>query len=471
MKKNAPPSPKLRRQVGLGGAILLGLGSMIGAGVFVSLGLGAGLVGPMVIAAIALAGLLAMCNGLSSAQLATAYPVAGGTYEYAHRVGWPGLGAVAGAMFLVAKSASAATAALGLAGYVLVVVAPGNGLNFSGVRGVQHSLTVPGALTIIIMLTVMVLEGIRRASMVNAIVVVVTLFGLGLFVLVGVPQIELKNFDVNQWLPPPAAQAQAFDPHGSKAINSALNKADAFPWSSFFFATALMFVAYTGYGRIATLGEEVHEPRRTIPIAIIVTVVVCIAVYTAVAAVAVGIVGADEFAWMTQEGAPLEMIGRAAGFPRWVAWAVTLAAVTAMLGVILNLILGLSRVALAMGRRGHLPKLFAKIDDAGATPAPAVLLAAAIVAGLACVGSIRAAWSLSAVTVLIYYGITNAAALRLPPESRLYPRIFSWAGLIGCLGLSVFVEPIYWAFAGGIIALALGWHAVKSGSTAETGTR
>ena len=411
----------MTRQIGLGGAILLGLGSMVGAGVFVSLGLGAGLVGPAVIAAIVLAGLLAMCNGMSSAQLAAAHPVAGGTYEYAHRVGWPALGAVAGTMFLVAKSASAATAALGLAGYVLVLVAPGNSSNFISVRGVQPSLTVPGALAVILMLTVMVLEGIRRTSMVNAVVVVVTLFGLGLFVLVGVPQIELEKLDVNQWLTPAAERARAIDLHSSTAINSVPTPAVAFPWSSFFFATALMFVAYTGYGRIATLGEEVHEPRRTIPIAIIVTVVVCIAVYTAVAVVAVGIVGANEFAWMTQEGAPLEVIGRAAGFPRLVAWAVTLAAVTAMLGVILNLILGLSRVALAMGRRGHLPRLFAKIDDAGTTPAPAVLLVAAIVAGLACLGSIKAAWSLSAVTVLIYYGITNAAALPPAPGSAAVP--------------------------------------------------
>ncbi|MEM6459369.1 MAG: amino acid permease, partial [Planctomycetota bacterium] len=116
-----PPetNPALRRELGLGAAVMLGLGSMVGAGVFVSLGLGAGLVGPAVLGAIAAAGGLAMCNGLSSAQLAAAHPVAGGTYEYGHRVGFPVLGTVAGFMFLVAKSASCATAALGLSGYVL----------------------------------------------------------------------------------------------------------------------------------------------------------------------------------------------------------------------------------------------------------------------------------------------------------------------------------------------------------------
>ena len=116
-----PPPTTLKREVGLGGAVLLGLGSMLGSGVFVALGLAAGLASPGygaagVLGAVGLAGLLALCNGLSSAQLAGVYPVSGGTYEYAHRVGWPAAGAAAGVLFLVAKSASAATAALGSGG-------------------------------------------------------------------------------------------------------------------------------------------------------------------------------------------------------------------------------------------------------------------------------------------------------------------------------------------------------------------
>ena len=454
-RKGPTPAPGvLTRQIGLGGAILLGLGSMVGAGVFVSLGLGAGLVGPAVIAAIVLAGLLAMCNGMSSAQLAAAHPVAGGTYEYAHRVGWPALGAVAGAMFLVAKSASCATAALGLAGYVLH-------------RFDAPALIIPGALAVVVMVTVMVLEGIRRTNAVNTVVVTITLAGLAGFVLFGLRFIEIENLEFQRWTPG-VSSASAIDiPPPPARVPLERRPLD---WPAYFYATALMFVAYTGYGRIATLGEEVREPRRTIPKAVIATVLVCVVVYTAVAAVGVGIAGANGFAHASEDGAPLEVIAQRAGFPAGAVWAVTIAAVTAMLGVILNLILGLSRVALAMGRRGHLPRLFAKIDDAGTTPAPAVLLVAAIVAGLACGGSIKAAWSLSAVTVLIYYGITNAAALRLPPEARLYPRAISWAGLIGCLGLSAFVAPIYWAFAGGLIALALLWHVVSKRPHTGTAT-
>lgn len=437
--------PTLSRELGLPSAIMLGLGSMVGTGVFVSLGLGAGLVGPAVIAAIIAAGLLAMCNGLSSAQLAAQFPVAGGTYEYAHRVGWPAIGTVAGAMFLIAKSASCATAALGLAGYVLHRFPDADVSRFM----------IPGALAAVVLLTVMVLEGIRRTNAANTIVVTITLIGLGVFVVAAAAHVNASNFSPRMFA---ADRATPLAPGAATIDGSAI-----FPPAGvgdFLFATALMFVAYTGYGRIATLGEEVKDPRRSIPIAVVATVLICIVVYAAVAAVSVGTVGAAAFADLSKGGATLEAIAERSGLPAWVGWAVTLAAVTAMLGVILNLLLGLSRVVLAMGRRGHLPKLFARIDAAGKTPGPAVVLVAAIVAGLVCLGSIKAAWSLSAVTVLVYYAITNAAALRLAPDARLYPRVFSWLGLVGCLGLSAFVEPIYWAFAAGVIVLALGCHLV-----------
>ena len=112
----------LARVVGTPGAILLGLGSIVGTGAFVSIGIAAGVAGPSVVVATALAALLAACNGLSSAQLAADHPVSGGSYEYGYKHVSPRVGFMAGWMFLSAKSASAATAALGLAGYALDVV-------------------------------------------------------------------------------------------------------------------------------------------------------------------------------------------------------------------------------------------------------------------------------------------------------------------------------------------------------------
>ncbi len=400
---------------------MLGLGSIVGTGVFVSLGLGAAVAGPWVWLAVLLAGALAACNGLSSAQLAAAHPVAGGTYEYGYRFLTPTLGAVAGFNFLIAKSASAATAALGLTGYGLQLLAP----------GLTH-LTIPLAVLVVVLVTLLVLAGIRRSNAVNAVLVAATLAALLLFVLVAAPAVEPANLALRDFAP-----------------------------LSFLHAAALLFVAYTGYGRVATLGEEITDPKRNIPRAVILTLAVTAALYLLVTLAAVGSAGAPRFAGATLEGAaPLEIIARDVLQQPAAAIAITIGAAAAMLGVLLNLVLGLSRVALAMGRRRDLPAWFAKVDASGTTPVPAVLLVAVVVGALACFGSVWATWSLAAVTVLIYYGLTNVAALFLPPEHRLYPRVFAYAGLIGCFGLCVFVEPIYLIAGLVLAAAAAAWHSL-----------
>jgi basic amino acid/polyamine antiporter, APA family len=132
----------------------------------------------------------------------------------------------------------------------------------------------------------------------------------------------------------------------------------------------------------------------------------------------------------------------------------------ALIGVALNLILGLSRVALAMARRGDLPAVFARINSRGDSPTWAVVLVSVLVMGLVIVGDLKLAWSFSAFTVLIYYAITNLAALRLPREQRLYPRALSWAGLVVCLGLAWFVEARVWMVGCGVIAMGLMWRFV-----------
>ena len=128
------------------------------------------------------------------------------------------------------------------------------------------------------------------------------------------------------------------------------------------------------------------------------------------------------------------------GGPDWLVMFVSLAAITAMLGVLLNLVLGLSRVLLAMGRRHDVPAFFGSVNASGTTPIPAVIGVGLLIAGLTLIGDVKTTWTFSAFTVLIYYGITNLAALRLPPKNRLYPRFFSYAGLAGVL-LLVLVGP------------------------------
>ncbi|MEL7239588.1 MAG: amino acid permease, partial [Planctomycetota bacterium] len=177
--------------------------------------------------------------------------------------------------------------------------------------------------------------------------------------------------------------------------------------------------------------------------------------------------GAEVLAVATERrAAPLEVIAAAFQVPL-VKQVVAIGAITAMLGVLLNLVLGLSRVLLAMGRRGDMPGVVARLNAKQTTPWVAVLVMGVVVAGLASIGSVKTTWTFSAFTVLVYYAITNAAALRLPADARLYPRVFAWAGLIGCAGLAWFVPWKIWAAGLGLIAIGLIWHFVARRVTSK----
>jgi len=413
---------ELRRELGVGSAVLLGLGSILGTGVFVSIGLVAGLAGSWTPWVVLLAALVATCNALSSAQLAAAHPRSGGTYEYGYRLLHPVFGFVAGWTFLCAKSASAATAALGLSAYAL---------NALGIQA--HGPTVLVAALTVALFTALVAGGLRRSNAVNSVVVSVTIASLLAFVIAGLPRA------IHAW-PGPFVSARP-------DLRSLLE------------AAALMFVAYTGYGRVATLGEEVHEPRRTIPRAIIVTLLVSALLYLAVATIGIGAEGGEKLAAAAGQGATLEVVARDFAI-RGVPELIALGAITAMAGVLLNLLLGLSRVLLAMGRRGDMPSAVARIDARRSSPVVAVVVVGVIILGLTLPGSIRLAWGFSAFTVLVYYAITNLAALRLPPEQRLYARSWSIGGLVGCAFLAWWVEPRIWVVGLAVLGAGLLWHTV-----------
>ncbi|HEX2154934.1 MAG TPA: APC family permease [Acidimicrobiia bacterium] len=394
----------LQREVGLAGAVLLGLGSIVGTGVFVSLGLAVGLAGSAVLWAVAVAAGVALCNGLSSAQLAASNPVSGGTYEYGYRYLHPAAGFTAGWLFLVAKSASAATAALGIASYAGV--------------GAER---LP-ALVALVAVTGLVLVGIRRSNQTNALVVTLA---------VG----SLTVLAVAAW--PEAITAPSGGPGDFPSVAE---------------AAALVFVAFTGYGRVATLGEEMHSPRRTIPRAVAATLAVTALLYLGIAFI-LSRLGPDGVG----QGSPLIPVAEGvAGTP--LSGLVRVGALAAMVGVLLNLILGLSRVALAMGRRGDLPIILARVHRQGRTPTPAILAVAGVVAAFVLVGDIETTWSFSALTVLVYYALTNLAALRQPPTERRVPVLVQVVGLLGCLGLAIFVDPLMWLWGLGLVAVGLAWH-------------
>ena len=415
------PAP-LARTVGLPGAVLLGLGSMLGTGAYVGVVLAADVAGPLVVPATLLAAALALCNALSSAQLAAAHPVSGGTYEYGHRLlgsrhlgSWPGF--AAGWLFLGAKGASAAAAAVGLTGYLLAL------LNFGPASPWPIG---PPAAVLVLATTAFVAGGLRRSNAGNAALVGVALFGLALFLLHGSPS---RNV--------PAAAG----------------------WREFGSAAALLFVAFAGYGRLATLGEEVADPARNIPRAVIACVAATTLLYISLAAAVAGSGRScsDGLPIANAAGGPLaELVARSGG-PPLVPVFVTAGACAALAGTLLNLLLGLSRVLLAMARRGEMPGALAAV--AGDSPRRAVWAAGVGVAAVAGTGGLKLTWSVAACAVLLYYGLTNAAALRLPPESRRFPRAFAWAGLAGCAALAWFVTPTAAAVVVGWLAAGAVWRA------------
>jgi basic amino acid/polyamine antiporter, APA family len=388
---------ELRRELGLGGAVITGLGSILGTGAFVAIALAFDFAGSWIVLAAPLAAAVAVFNGLSSAALAAVHPVAGGTYEYGTRFLGPWSGYLAGWLFLVAKSASAATAALALGRLLGLDWAP---------------------LVIVALATGLVAAGLRRTTGVNAALVVTTVAGLTAFVVMG--RLEAGNA---VRVAPSATAAGVLE------------------------AVAFLFVAYTGYGRIATLGEEVRDPEVTIPRAVIVTLAITAVLYTAVAWTVTRLwteagIGGDSLFAMSRD-----MTGGVI---------VSLAAAAAMAGVLLNLILGLSRVWLAMGRRGDMPSPLARITDG--SPRVAVAVTGVAVAGLTLIGDLRIAWSFSAFSVLLYYAITNVAALRLVSEQRRFPRWTAWAGLLSCVFLAAWLDPAVVGISLLVIVSGLAWR-------------
>ncbi|MGM0631316.1 MAG: APC family permease, partial [Pseudomonadota bacterium] len=353
-------------------------------------GIGADIAGGAVVWAILIAAVTALCNGLSSAQLASAHSVGGGTYEYGYRFLTPAYGVTAGSLFVVAKSASAATAALAIGWYVT---------NASAIPSYFAQWI---AAAVLVLFTLLVLGGVKRTNWVNAAIVTISIVALLVFIVTG------------------HQQTAVIIEHSSVA------------WWQVLQASALLFVAYTGYGRIATMGEEVQNPRRVIPLAVVLTLAVVTLLYLGVGSALLHFPSIADF--------QAEHFSLASLLPNGpVQWLVTIGAVVAMGGVILNLILGVSRVVLAMGRRADLPMRFANLNGQQTSAPPATWLTCIVMLVLVAIGDIKTAWSFSAFTVLVYYGITNLAALKVTKSDRFVPKWVSIIGLASCLGLAVFV--------------------------------
>jgi len=377
------PTSPLSRRLGTFDAVTIGLGSMIGAGIFVALGPAASAAGSGLLIGLGVAAVVAYCNATSSARLAALYPQSGGTYIYGkERLGefW---GFTAGWSFVVGKTASCAAMALTVGYYVWPAWA--------------HAVAVAA----VVALTAVNYAGIQKSALLTRVVVAVVLA-----VLAGVVVVILGFGD---------------------ADTARLGIGDDISVGGLLQAAGLLFFAFAGYARIATLGEEVRDPARTIPRAIPIALGIALVVYAVVAVAVLAALGTDALASST---APLADAVTAAGQPG-LAPVVRAGAGVAALGSLLALILGVSRTTLAMSRDRHLPHALAAVHPRFGSPHRAEIAVGVVVAVAAAVVDVRGAIGFSSFAVLLYYAIANASAWTL--GRRVVPAV----GLAGCLLLAV----------------------------------
>lgn len=418
------PSGDLVRKLSTGDAVVIGLGAMLGAGIFAAPGPAAAAAGSWLLLGLALAAAVAYCNATSSAALAALYPQAGGTYVYAReRLGgyW---GFLAGWSFVVGKTASLAAMALTFGAYV------------------AEDLARPLGIGAVVAMTVVNVLGVEKTARLTRAIVAVVLAALVTIV---------------------AAAALG----GQTSLGNLSSELPQGP-SGVLQAAGLLFFAFAGYARLATLGEEVRDPRVTIPRAIPIALGIVVAVYAVVLGVALLTVGPDTLA---TSPAPLAAAVDAGGLAV-LSPVVRVGAAVAAAGVLLSLLAGISRTVLAMARRRELPGFLAAIHPTRRTPHRAEIAAGTLVCALVVVADLRGAIGFSSFAVLSYYALANASAWTLPTDERRWPRWLSGLGVAGCLVLALSLPRV--AVVGGIVLLLVGslaWLATRASRERASGDR
>jgi APA family basic amino acid/polyamine antiporter len=411
---DAAPNGGARRQLGLRGAVGLGIGSMLGAGVFSVWGPAAASAGKYLLAAVAVAALVAVCNALSTAALAARHPRAGGVYAYGRAEVSPAAGYIAGLGFVIGKTASLAAMGLTIGAYAW----PG------------HEPEV--ATAALVVAWIINARGVTRTAFVASVVGGVVLVSLAVFVAAGWSQ----PAGPTQAPPPPATWWEPLVQVGGGA--------------------AIIFFAFAGYARIATLGEEVREPARVIPRAVAIAVSVVLVAYSLVA---VSVMHRPGLASLPESTAPIAELVSGSLVP---VAAVSVVAVMAAFGAMVALAAGVGRTAMAMARERDMPAFLAREGTRG-VPWLAEGVSILVAIALAWWGDLGLALAMSSFAIVTYYAIANYAALRsyARPGDKT-PRVARWVariGLVGCvaLALSLPVTAALLATGLGVVALLARW--------------
>lgn len=405
----------LARRLGAGDAVIIGLGSMIGAGIFAAFAPAAAAAGAGLVIGLGIAAVVAYCNATSSAQLAAQYPTSGGTYVYGReRLGeWPGF--LAGWGFIIGKTASCAAMAMTFAAYVL----PGPWQK-------------PLAIAAVMALATINYFGVTRTAVATRVIVTIVLAILAVVVVAGL-----------------SSGAPAVDDGQSLAVTGG--------WYGVLQSAGLLFFAFAGYARIATMGEEVKTPERTIPRAILTALGLAVTIYALIAVSLLLTVGAQTVA---SSDAPLVDVVTVRGWD-WAGPLVRIGAAAAALGALLALITGVGRTSLAMARNRELPVWLSAVHPRYQVPHRAEITLAVVVSVIIVLVDLRGAIGFSSFGVLLYYFVTNISAYTQNTSQRLYPKLWQVLGAIGCLVLIATLPPAAIAAGAGMFLIGIIYRLVR----------
>ena len=408
---------ELKRTLNFFDATAIGIGAIIGAGIFVVLGIAVGYAGPAVIISIIVAAIVALFTALSFAELSSAIPKEGGTYQFAYEMIHPYFGFISGCLWLSAQTVSGTAISLGLASYLVAL--------FPSLGSQLNVIAVAAALV----LTALNLIGMKYSATVNNVLVLIKIAILVLFVVIGASQINTQNYS-------------PFMPHGPFGILQ---------------GAGFIFFAYLGFGRIAALGEEVKNPKRTLPLSILFALAASAVLYLATGLVATGLVS---YRVLGNSGSPIALAANATGNLALIK-TVSVGALVATVSVLLTNLLGLSRVSFAIARNGQFPSSLSKVSSRFGTPYVSILITGAIMAILASFLTLPESAAITSFSMLCTHIILHTSAIRL---RKKMPNLNSFKvpffplvpclGLASCIILMFSLPEIAWIVAAGILIVS-----------------
>jgi len=407
----------LRRELGPLNLVTLGIGAVIGAGIFVLTGAVASQhSGPALTLSMVLAGVACAFAGLCYAELASMIPIAGSAYTYAYATMGELVAWIIGWDLILEYSLSSSSVAVGWSGYALALFQemgvnlparwtgpPGSEVMLPDGSSVTAIFNVP-ALAICLLLTGLLIIGIRESARVNTAIVIIKVVVLALFVAVGARYVNTANW--HPFIPPNAGEFGAFG------------------WSGILRGAGLIFFAYIGFDAVSTASQEAKDPGRSVPIGILGSLAICTVIYIAVGLVMTGLVPYPQL----DVPSPIALAVRATGV-HWLAPIINVGAICGISSVILVNLLGQSRIFYSMSRDGLLPPIFSRLHPRFRTPHITTALTGSIVAIAAGLFPIGVLGQLVSMGTLLAFAIVCMGVLILRRTAPDTPRPFKTPGM------------------------------------------